>query len=41
MTTTATADTGTGGSLTVDRFFCGGRWDAGRLAEMAAASDAG
>lgn len=29
------------GRIAADRFFCGGRWDAGRLAEMAAASDAG
>ena len=32
---------GAGGRITADRFFCGGRWDAGLLAEMAAASDAG
>lgn len=30
-----------GGRIAADRFFCGGRWDAGLLAEMAAASDAG
>ncbi len=29
------------GRIASDRFFCGGRWNAGRLAEMAAASDAG
>lgn len=29
------------GRIDRDRFFCGGRWDAGLLAEMAAASDAG
>lgn len=29
------------GRITQDRFFCGGRWDAGRLAEMAAAEHAG
>ncbi len=29
------------GRIAEDRFFCGGRWDAGLLAEMAAASDAG
>jgi hypothetical protein len=29
------------GRIERDRFFCGGRWDAGLLAEMAAASDAG
>lgn len=29
------------GRIAADRVFCGGRWDAGRLAEMAAASDAG
>lgn len=29
------------GRIAADRFFCGGRWDAGRLAEMAAASDSG
>ena len=29
------------GRIAGDRFFCGGRWDAGLLAEMAAASDAG
>ncbi len=29
------------GRIARDRFFCGGRWDAGLLAEMAAASDAG
>ncbi len=29
------------GRIATDRFFCGGRWDAGLLAEMAAASDAG
>lgn len=29
------------GRIAADRFFCGGRWDAGLLAEMAAASDAG
>lgn len=27
--------------IVADRFFCGGRWDAGRLAEMAAADEAG
>jgi hypothetical protein len=27
--------------IAADRFFCGGRWDATLLAEMAAASDAG
>jgi hypothetical protein len=32
---------GAGGRIAADRFFCGGRWDAGLLAEMAAASDAG
>ena len=32
---------GADGRIAADRFFCGGRWDAGRLAEMAAASDAG
>ncbi|HVM03038.1 MAG TPA: hypothetical protein VM263_10250 [Acidimicrobiales bacterium] len=30
-----------GGRIAVDRFFCGGRWDAALLAEMAAADDAG
>lgn len=30
-----------GGRIAADRFFCGGRWDAGLLARMAAASDAG
>jgi hypothetical protein len=34
MTTTPTTAT------TVDRFFCGGRWDAGLLADMTAANDA-
>lgn len=29
------------GRIAGDRFFCGGRWDAGLLAEMATASDAG
>jgi hypothetical protein len=29
------------GRIDADRFFCGGRWDAALLAEMAAASDAG
>ena len=29
------------GCIAGDRFFCGGRWPAGLLAEMAAASDAG
>lgn len=29
------------GRIQHDRFFCGGRWDAGLLAEMAAANDAG
>jgi hypothetical protein len=29
------------GSIAQDRFFCGGRWDAARLAEMAAAEHAG
>jgi hypothetical protein len=29
------------GRIAADRFFCGGRWDAGLLAQMAAASDAG
>ena len=29
------------GRIAGDKFFCGGRWDAGLLAEMAAASDAG
>ena len=29
------------GRIGADRFFCGGRWDAGLLAEMAAANDAG
>lgn len=29
------------GRIASDRFFCGGRWDAGRLAEMAAADHAG
>ena len=29
------------GRIVRDRFFCGGRWDAGLLAEMAAADDAG
>lgn len=29
------------GRIAGDRFFCGGRWDAGLLAEMASASDAG
>lgn len=29
------------GRIAGDRFFCGGRWDAGLLAEMAAASDDG
>ena len=28
------------GRIAADRFFCGGRWDAGLLAEMAAAGDA-
>ena len=28
------------GRIKCDQFFCGGRWDAGLLAEMAAASDA-
>lgn len=28
------------GRITHDRFFCGGRWDAARLAEMAAAQNA-
>ena len=32
---------GAGGRIARDRFFCGGRWPAGLLAEMAAASDAG
>lgn len=32
---------GPDGRITRDRFFCGGRWDAGLLAEMAAANDAG
>lgn len=32
---------GPDGRIAADRFFCGGRWDAGLLAEMAAASDAG
>lgn len=32
---------GAGGCIAADRFFCGGRWDAGLLAEMAATSDAG
>lgn len=31
---------GADGRITRDRFFCGGRWDAGRLAEMAAVNDA-
>lgn len=30
-----------GGRILHDRFFCGGRWDAGRLAEMEAANHAG
>jgi hypothetical protein len=30
-----------GGRIGADRFFCGGRWDAALLAEMAAAEDAG
>ena len=30
-----------GGRIAGDRFFCGGRWDAGLLAQMAAANDAG
>ncbi len=38
---TASAALATGGRIAADRFFCGGRWDAGLLAEMAAASDAG
>jgi hypothetical protein len=29
------------GCIAQDRFFCGGRWDAARLAEMAAADHAG
>lgn len=29
------------GRIASDRFFCGGRWDAGLLARMAAADDAG
>lgn len=29
------------GRIAQDRFFCGGRWDAARLAEMAAAEHAG
>ncbi|MGH9177002.1 MAG: hypothetical protein ACRD0N_00405 [Acidimicrobiales bacterium] len=29
------------GRIVADRFFCGGRWDAGRLADMAAADHAG
>jgi hypothetical protein len=29
------------GRIARDRFFCGGRWDAARLAEMAAAQQAG
>lgn len=29
------------GCIARDRFFCGGRWDAGLLAKMAAANDAG
>jgi hypothetical protein len=29
------------GDIVQDRFFCGGRWDAARLAEMAAAEHAG
>ena len=29
------------GRIASDRFFCGGRWDAARLAEMAAADHAG
>ncbi len=29
------------GRIVRDRFFCGGRWDAARLAEMAAAQQAG
>jgi hypothetical protein len=29
------------GCIAQDRFFCGGRWDAARLAEMAAAEQAG
>ena len=29
------------GRINRDRFFCGGRWDAGLLAQMAAANDAG
>ena len=32
---------GAAGLIAADRFFCGGRWDAGLLAEMAAARDAG
>jgi hypothetical protein len=32
---------GPDGRIAADMFFCGGRWDAGLLAEMAAASDAG
>lgn len=32
---------GADGRIAADRFFCGGRWDAGLLAQMAAASDAG
>ncbi len=32
---------GPDGRITRDRFFCGGRWDAGLLAEMAGANDAG
>jgi len=31
----------TGGHIVADRFFCGGRWDAALLAEMAAAHHAG
>ncbi len=29
------------GRIASDQFFCGGRWSAGELAQMAAASDAG
>ena len=29
------------GRIAMDRFFCGSRWDASMLAEMAATSDAG
>jgi len=32
---------GPDGRIVRDRFFCGGRWGAGRLAEMAATNDAG